>query len=153
MVRAAPSSGPNQCAFPVLGRACELSTMTSYLVWSLSRRCDCHTSRVVQRPRLAAVEEARKVSCPQKTSGSSCGLAATPRFLTVCSNHKRSLILMEVSSPSFFGKNKSGFFFRPRRVACVILVARPGIEPAPPVVDVQSLNHWTAREDPEQLFF
>ena len=105
MVRAVPSSGSNHCAFSVFGRACELSTMT-YLVGSLSRRCDCHTSHVVQRPSLAAVGEARRVPCLQKTPGSSCGLATTPRFLTVRSNHKRSLIFMEVSSP-FFGKNNS----------------------------------------------
>ena len=54
MVRAVPSSGSKHCAFSVLGRACELSTMT-HLVWSLSRRCDCHTSHGVQRPSLAAI--------------------------------------------------------------------------------------------------
>ena len=30
-----------------------------------------------------------------------------------------------------------------------ILVARPGIEPVPPVVEAWSPNHWTAREVPE----
>ncbi|KAM9043377.1 uncharacterized protein AAG666_006460 isoform 9-T27 [Megaptera novaeangliae] len=34
---------------------------------------------------------------------------------------------------------------RPRHAACGILVHRPGIEPGPPAVGVQSLNHWTAR--------
>ena len=34
------------------------------------------------------------------------------------------------------------------RVACGILVPRPGIEPVPPAMEVQSLNHWTAREVP-----
>ena len=34
------------------------------------------------------------------------------------------------------------------RTACGILVPRPGIEPVPPAVEVQSLNHWTAREVP-----
>lgn len=144
MFRAAPSSGSNQCAFPVLGRACELSTVTSYLVWSLSRRCDCHTSRVVQRPSLAAVEEARKVSCPQKTSGSSCGLAATPRFLTVCSNHKRFLILMEVSSLSFFGKNKSGFFFghAARHVRSIMLQKRKSPLTAGYYHIIKNINHY-----------
>lgn len=88
----------------VFGRACELSTMT-YLVGSLSRRCDCHTSHVVRGPVLAAVGEARRVPCLQKTPGSSCGLATTPRFLTSVLTI-RSLIFMEVSSP-FFGKNNS----------------------------------------------
>ena len=31
-------------------------------------------------------------------------------------------------------------------VACGILVPPPGMEPVPPVVKVQSLNHWTTRE-------
>ena len=38
------------------------------------------------------------------------------------------------------------FFFFGRAVACGILVLRPGIEPAPPALEVQSPNHWTARE-------
>ena len=33
------------------------------------------------------------------------------------------------------------FFFWLRRVACGILVPRPGIEPVPPAVEVWSLNH------------
>ena len=31
---------------------------------------------------------------------------------------------------------------------CRILVPWPGIEPVPPAVEAQSLNHWTAREVP-----
>ena len=34
------------------------------------------------------------------------------------------------------------------RLACGILVPRPGIETVPPAVEVQSPNHWTAREVP-----
>ena len=34
------------------------------------------------------------------------------------------------------------------RAACGILVHRRGIEPMPPAVEAQSLNHWTAREVP-----
>ena len=33
-------------------------------------------------------------------------------------------------------------------MACGILVPRPGIEPRPSAVRVQSPNHWTAREVP-----
>ena len=40
------------------------------------------------------------------------------------------------------------FFFGPRHTACRILVPQPGIEPTPPTVEVQSLNHWTTREVP-----
>ena len=35
--------------------------------------------------------------------------------------------------------------------ACGILVPRSGIEPTPPAWEVQSLNHWTAREVPGLL--
>ena len=38
--------------------------------------------------------------------------------------------------------------FWPYRAACGILVPQPGIEPMPPPVEAQSLNHWTAREAP-----
>ena len=34
--------------------------------------------------------------------------------------------------------------------ACGILVPQPGIEPVPPALEVQSLNHWTAREVPHE---
>ena len=37
-------------------------------------------------------------------------------------------------------------------MACGILVPKPGIEPMPPEVDVQSLNHWIAREVPIMIF-
>ena len=40
------------------------------------------------------------------------------------------------------------FFFWPRCRACGILVPRPGIEPVPPAVEAQGLNHWTARKFP-----
>ena len=30
------------------------------------------------------------------------------------------------------------------------LSSQPGIEPAPPAVEVWSLNHWTAREVPQK---
>ena len=36
--------------------------------------------------------------------------------------------------------------------ACGILVPQLGIEPTPPVLEVQSLNHWTAREVPMPTF-
>ena len=31
---------------------------------------------------------------------------------------------------------------------CGILVPQPGIEPTPPAVEAQSLNHWTTSEVP-----
>ena len=50
-------------------------------------------------------------------------------------------------SPSFFF-----FFFWPLCMACGILVAGPGIKPAPPAVEAQSLNPWTTREVPNPPF-
>ena len=43
-------------------------------------------------------------------------------------------------------------FFWPHLAACGILVPRTGIKPVPPVLEAQSLNHWTAREVPVILF-
>ena len=43
------------------------------------------------------------------------------------------------------------FCFWPCHAACGILVPQPGIEPMPPAVEVQSPNHWTAREFPAVL--
>ena len=40
------------------------------------------------------------------------------------------------------------FFIWLHRVACGILVPRPGIEPVPPAVEERSVNHWTPREAP-----
>ena len=37
-------------------------------------------------------------------------------------------------------------FFWPCCVACGILVPWPGIEPVPPALEAEGLNHWTARE-------
>ena len=43
--------------------------------------------------------------------------------------------------------------FWPRSTACGILVPQPGIEPTPPAVEVQSVNHWTTREVPFIVIF
>ena len=40
------------------------------------------------------------------------------------------------------------FFFFFGHVACGVLVSLPGIEPIPPSLEAQSLNHWTARKSP-----
>ena len=44
-----------------------------------------------------------------------------------------------------------GFLFFPHHAARGILVLRPGIEPTPPALEAQSLNHWAAREVPVQF--
>ena len=33
------------------------------------------------------------------------------------------------------------------------LIPQPGIEPLPPALELQSLNHWTAREVPDESTF
>ena len=38
-------------------------------------------------------------------------------------------------------------------VAYEIFIHQPGIEPVPPAVESQSLNHWTAREVPHSGVF
>ena len=44
------------------------------------------------------------------------------------------------------------FYFWPRRVACGVLVPRPGIKTGPSAVRARSPNHWTAREVPQRVF-
>ena len=45
------------------------------------------------------------------------------------------------------------FISWPCHVACGILVPQPGIEPMPPEVEGQSLNHWTTMEVPGPHFY
>ena len=45
------------------------------------------------------------------------------------------------------------FFFLLHYEAYRILVSRPGMEPAPHVVEVWSLNHWITREVPRWSYF
>ena len=42
-------------------------------------------------------------------------------------------------------------FFWPHHVASGILVPQPGAEPAPPALEVRSLNHWTTRQVPQRI--
>ena len=45
------------------------------------------------------------------------------------------------------------FFFWLHCAGCGILVPQPGIEPPPPALEAQSLNHWAAKEVPHLNFF
>ena len=45
------------------------------------------------------------------------------------------------------------FFFWPCSMACRILVPQRRIKPMPPALEMQSLNHWTAREVPRSCLF
>ena len=62
-------------------------------------------------------------------------------------------------NPDFHVKPTTFFFFFfflifwPHCAACGILVLRPGLEPAPPAEEAQSLNHWTTREVPKPPTF
>ena len=57
----------------------------------------------------------------------------------------RRIALRKFWFPSFFKLKKNVFF---GCTACRTLVLQPGIEPTSPVLEAQSLNHWTAREVP-----
>ena len=54
----------------------------------------------------------------------------------------------------YFSKDKANkyltynFFFLAVPRSMWDVSSRPGIEPAPPALEAQSLNHWTTREDP-----
>ena len=60
------------------------------------------------------------------------------------SQHHSLSCSSRLSPPSLF----SFFFliFWPHNTACGILVPRPGIKPACPALEAQSLNHWTTRK-------
>ena len=45
------------------------------------------------------------------------------------------------------------FTFWSHHTTCWILVPPPGIEPAPPTLELLSLNHWTPREVPSSNYF
>ena len=51
------------------------------------------------------------------------------------------LLLNVVSFHFFFFFFKYFYLFRLHHAACGILVPRPGIEPGPPAVEAQNLNH------------
>ena len=52
-------------------------------------------------------------------------------------------------SPAQMHREKKIVFFWPR--ACGILVPQPGIKPTPAALELQSLNHWSARKIPRNL--
>ena len=44
-------------------------------------------------------------------------------------------------------------YFWPCHTVCGTSVLQPGIEPVPPALEAQSLNHWTTREVPMSVLF
>ena len=80
--------------------------------------------------------------------------AATPHSqLPKDLNPRASSLYTRVTNCPSFPRTGSVFLFVflivwPCRMACGILVPRPGIEPMPPALEAWSLNHWTTREVP-----
>ena len=71
------------------------------------------------------------------------GPGPEPVMLAAC--RRRKSVPHTLSKRAFLS---ASFFvvFWPCRVTCGISVSRPGIEPRPPALGAQSLNHWTTRE-------
>ena len=53
----------------------------------------------------------------------------------------------------FFWSIVAFFFFWPCCTTCGILVPRPGLEPAPLILEAQNLNHWTTREVSTEMYY
>ena len=53
---------------------------------------------------------------------------------------------------SYLPSNTHTHTYLHTRIACGVLVPRPGINPAPAEFEVWSLNHWTIREVPKVRF-
>ena len=76
----------------------------------------------------------------------------------MCEPYQKLSVGMQKFQPHYFfleaGVGGGGLFcfVLPHRSACKILGFQPGIEPASPVVEMQSINHWTAREVPTLVF-
>ena len=62
-------------------------------------------------------------------------------------------MFLYISVCKFSVFNLVHFFLWPCHAACGTLVPWPGIEPTPPVVKVQNLNHWTFRQVPKLVPF
>ena len=96
--------------------------------------------------------------CSPRSSCSNLQPLATQRVVLRPAAQASSGSLLEIQNPRSHPSPAESeaaffFFFWPRRAACGILVPQPGIKPAPPAVEAQSLNHWTAREVPSEASF
>ena len=68
--------------------------------------------------------------------------------VTICSDfgtQENKSVTVSIISPSY----SSTIFLA---ITYEIVVPQSGIEPEPPAVEMQSLNHWTAREIPPAAF-
>ena len=87
-------------------------------------------------------QTARKENCPDsiRDQSPSAALHFPLRYETLeCKHHLCCYTIFFFST------------FWPHREAWRILVPQPGIEPVPPAVEAQCLNHWTTREVPHDL--
>ena len=73
-----------------------------------------------------------------------------------CVQHKLPLSPAGFSSLGFrspFLSHLRTYFALPFAPTWGILIPQPGIEPASPALEVQSLNHWTTREVPHMCLY
>ena len=75
-----------------------------------------------------------------------------------CTNHSVKIMLPGFScfkllfflNQSFLIK-KNIYLCLAMQTVCVILIPQPGIEPMPPALEAESLDHWTKRDDPKLI--
>ena len=101
-------------------------------------------------------------SLPRLTSLTSMGSSSPPTPHSDICTHNTLFLLPGTLFPRYdhssflppvgplltgiFGSFDHSFFFFSCWAACGILVPWPEIEPAPPALEGQNLNHWTARK-------
>ena len=73
--------------------------------------------------------------------------APFPTFSQLLMNKNKGIIINSTQELIFiFDSVYYLFSFWPYGMGCGILVSWPGVEPVPPALEVQILNHWTASE-------
>ena len=107
-------------------------------IFSLNFGMDKDISKFYMLLILAAVWAGEGGSCPR-------GFHVTPELWTAPFSFLKKFLI-----PFYF---LLFIYFWPPLAACGILALRPGIEPEPPAVEAQNLNHWTAREVPRMAPF
>ena len=87
-------------------------------------------------------------------TGGRVGSLISDSSLHNCEKYKLPILwhLVMVARANTEGCFDPCFFFWPHHVARGILLCQRGIKPAPSVLKVWSLNHWTAREVPRGIF-
>ena len=91
---------------------------------------------------------------PSETTSTPQNSKISPKDLNDYHKVSRFFILQSIPPTINHSFLKNGLFLfiflgGPLLMACGILVSQPVIKPGPPVMEVQSPNHWTAREFPK----